>query len=184
MKFIDLFAGLGGFHIALSELGHECVFASEINESLRKLYQLNHSIEAFGDIREIVEADINAIPQHNILCAGFPCQPFSKAGKQEGLNDEDRGTLFDEIVHILEHRKPRYFILENVPHLKKHDNENTWIRMRERLEELNYTIDHREYSPHEFGIPQHRKRVFIVGCNKGLTHFRWPEPIQNNTTDR
>ncbi len=125
MRFIDLFAGLGGFHKALHELGHECVFASELNPILREVYKENWKIEPQGDIRKIVNFNIDEIPPHEILCAGFPCQPFSKAGKQKGREDKLRGTLFDEIVKILSYRKPKFFILENVPFLAKHDNKGT-----------------------------------------------------------
>ena len=123
LKFIDLFAGLGGFHLALSELGHKCVFASELNEELRDLYEKNHKTKISGDINEI---DIKLIPAHDILCAGFPCQPFSKAGSQLGLDDPDNGNLFYKIMEILEVHKPEYVFLENVPNLKGHDNGNTW----------------------------------------------------------
>src|SRR5690349_21431630 len=98
MKFIDLFAGLGGFHKSMHELGHKCVFASELDPTLRKLYEQNWGIKPHGDIRKIVKRKIESIPKHDILCAGFPCQPFSKAGKQAGRDDVERGTLFDEIV--------------------------------------------------------------------------------------
>jgi DNA (cytosine-5)-methyltransferase 1 len=175
MKFIDLFAGLGGFHKALHELGHECVFASELNRPLREIYRKNWGIEPKGDIREIVESDIDSVPPHDILCAGFPCQPFSKAGNQLGLLDEERGTLFDDIVQILKHRRPKYFILENVPHLAKHNDEETWTYMQNRLKRLGYDVDHRNYSPHHFGVPQHRLRIFIVGSLKGLSHFSFDE---------
>jgi DNA (cytosine-5)-methyltransferase 1 len=171
MKFIDLFAGLGGFHKALHELGHECVFASEIDPALRKLYKENWQIEAHGDIKKIVEKEIYIIPKHDILCAGFPCQPFSKAGKQLGMVDKERGTLFDEIIKILEFRRPKYFILENVPFIKQHDNEETWKYMEAEFKRIKYHVDHRNYSPQDFGIPQHRKRIFIVGTCEGLTHF-------------
>jgi len=171
LKFIDLFAGLGGFHKALHELGHECVFASEIDPVLSKVYEENWGIVPCGDIKEIVENRIEIIPDHDILCTGFPCQPFSKAGKQLGRKDEDRGTLFDEIIKILELRKPKYFILENVPFIKQHDNEETWKYMEREFKRLNYHVDHRNYSPHEFGIPQHRLRIFIVGSRDGLSDF-------------
>ncbi len=170
MRFIDLFAGLGGFHKALHGLGHECVFASELDTNLRQLYQQNWNIEAKGDIKKIVDKDIEIIPEHDILCAGFPCQPFSKAGKQLGRTD-DRGNLFDEIIKILDFRKPTYFILENVPFIAKHDNEETWSVMKIELENLGYTVNHEIYSPQDFGIPQHRKRIFIVGSLNGLEHF-------------
>ena len=170
MKFIDLFAGLGGFHKALHELGHECVFASELDPMLREVYKKNWGIDVAGDIRKIVNDNINDIPEHDILCAGFPCQPFSKAGKQLGRNDE-RGTLFDEIVKILEYRQPKYFILENVPYIAKHDNEETWKHMKEELERVGYCVNNEIYSPEDFGIPQHRERIFIVGAKNGLKHF-------------
>jgi DNA (cytosine-5)-methyltransferase 1 len=174
MKFIDLFAGLGGFHLALSKLGHKCVFASEIDEPLRALYKKNFGIEPKGDIKAIIKGSKDSIPKHDILCAGFPCQPFSKAGKQAGMEDESRGTLFDDIYEILKFRKPKYFILENVPYIKKHDNSATWEYIDSKLKKLGYAVDSREFSPHQFGIPQHRERTFIVGSLHGLKHFFWP----------
>lgn len=174
MKFIDLFAGLGGFHKALHELGHECVFASELNPLLRETYKDNwgKKINIHGDIRKIVKDNIELIPDHDVLCAGFPCQPFSKAGKQLGRED-DRGTLFDEIVKILEIKKPKYFILENVRFIAKHNNEETWRAMKNEFERLGYDVSHKDYSPHDFGIPQHRQRIFIVGSlgSNSLKYF-------------
>src|SRR5690606_4266792 len=143
MRFIDLFAGIGGFHKALHELGHECVFASELDPTLRSVYQTNWEIEPKGDIKKIVEKEIDTIPPHDILCAGFPCQPFSKAGKQLGRED-DRGTLFDEIVKILDARKPKYFILENVRFIAKHNNEETWKAMKVEFERLGYQVEDRK----------------------------------------
>lgn len=178
LKFIDLFAGLGGFHKALSELGHKCVFASEIDPTLQKLYKENWKIEAHGDIRK----HLDEIPNHDILCAGFPCQPFSKAGKQLGMQDQVRGTLFDEIVKILESKTPSYFILENVPLIKKHDNEETWKYMEKEFDRLKYDVDYAIYSPHEFGIPQHRKRIYIVGAKHGLEHFSFDIIDKQKTT--
>ena len=122
MKFIDLFAGLGGFHVALNTLGHECVFACEKDPRLRNLYTTNFNLECSGDIRTTNESDI---PTHDILCAGFPCQPFSKAGKQKGFDDVGRGDLFHDIIRILNHHKPQFFILENVPNIKKHDRDRS-----------------------------------------------------------
>ncbi len=171
MRFIDLFAGLGGFHKALHELGHQCVFASEVDQVLRHTYSENWGVMPHGDIRKVIDENIDQIPPHDILCAGFPCQPFSKAGKQAGRNDKDRGTLFDEIVKVLRHRRPKYFILENVPFIRQHDNEETWNQMQAELIELGYEVDHEVYSPQDFGVPQHRERVFIVGCTEGLDHF-------------
>ncbi|MGD0857384.1 MAG: DNA (cytosine-5-)-methyltransferase, partial [Dehalococcoidia bacterium] len=118
MKFIDLFAGLGGFHLALRDLGHQCVFASEIDDTLRDLYESNFGIRPAGDIRQV---DVSDIPAHDILCAGFPCQPFSKAGAQDGLADPDLGVLYKEILKVVKHNHPRYMILENVPNFEKHN---------------------------------------------------------------
>lgn len=180
LKYIDLFAGVGGFHIALEKLGFECVFASELKENLAKLYYDNFGIQPNRDITKI---EVGDIPEHDILCAGFPCQPFSKAGSQKGLADERNGSLFDKIVDILEHHKPKYFILENVRNLESHDKGETWLYIQNRLErELNYTIDKHIFSPHHFGIPQHRERFFIVGSRNDLSHFKWPETTDKQTS--
>jgi len=180
LKFIDLFAGIGGFHIALSSLGYECVFASELKESLADLYGDNFGIKPNRDITKIPVEDI---PDHDILCGGFPCQPFSKAGSRKGLEDERNGSLFDKIADILDHHKPKYFILENVRNLESHNKGETWAYIQNRLEnELNYSIDKQIFSPHHFGIPQHRERFFIVGSQNGLGHFKWPETINKRTS--
>jgi DNA (cytosine-5)-methyltransferase 1 len=180
LKFIDLFAGIGGFHLALENLQMECVFASEKKEALAKLYYDNYGIFPNRDITKI---DITSIPKHDVLCAGFPCQPFSKAGSQKGLEDERNGSLFDKIVDILDYHKPSYFILENVRNLESHDNGNTWIYIKNKLQnELGYQIDKTIFSPHHFGIPQHRERFFIVGSINGLDHFKWPKRIDSKTS--
>jgi len=119
MKFIDLFAGLGGFHLALDKLGHTCVFACDIEEDPRKTYAQNFGLMPAGDIRQV---DVRNIPQHDILCAGFPCQPFSKAGFQLGLKDKERGGLFYDILRIIQHHYPTFLIMENVPNIKNHNN--------------------------------------------------------------
>ena len=168
--FIDLFAGLGGFHLALQQLGCKCVFASELKEDLRKLYQLN-----FPELDEkylkgdITMVDVNDIPSHDILCGGFPCQPFSQAGKRLGFQDEGRGDLFFKICEIIQHHRPRYIFLENVSNLKGHDNGDTWRVIKRELEKLEYYVPEPEIlSPHQFGIPQHRRRIYIVGIRKDL----------------
>lgn len=177
--FIDLFAGLGGFHLALQQLSHKCVFASELKEDLRKLYALNFpETPIWGDITQINPAQI---PSHDILCGGFPCQPFSQAGKRQGFNDEkDRGNLFTYICDIIKYHKPKYVFLENVANLKGHDNGNTWKVIYDRLHyELGYDVQETILSPHQFGIPQHRKRIYIVGVREdlgGLGEFKFPEP--------
>lgn len=181
MRFIDLFAGLGGFHVALEKLGHECVFASEKSIELAKLYEVNFDISVNSDITQIA---ISNIPHHDILCAGFPCQPFSKAGAQEGLRDVNNGNLFYTIVDILQHHKPKYFILENVKNIEKHDGGRTWSHMRSILEdELKYSVGANTYSPHHISIPQHRERFFIVGSLNGdIDDSLWPSkdnPLDN-----
>jgi len=163
MKFIDLFAGLGGFHIALKNAGLECVFASEIDTKLRSLYEENFGMKCHGDITQIHETEI---PEHNILCAGFPCQPFSKAGHQKGFSDVKSGEMIHEIIRVLKYHQPEYFILENVPNLKSHNNRKTWEIIQNLLEECNYVVKDFILSPHHFGIPNNRDRMFIVGTHK------------------
>ncbi len=172
MKFIDLFAGLGGFHLALKQLGHTCVFACEINPELNMLYERNFGIRPAHDIREI---DIESIPNHDILCAGFPCQPFSKAGSQLGFSCPYLGDLFDYIVSILRVHQPEYLILENVPNLEKHNNGETWKVIEKQLRKLGYNTKPRRYSPHHFGIPQIRDRLFIIGRRKEFGQIDLPE---------
>ena len=176
--FIDLFAGLGGFHLALSKLGHKCVFASELKEDLRKLYAINFpETPIFGDITQI---DPKLIPSHDIICGGFPCQPFSQAGKRQGFNDvAGRGNLFYNICDIIEYHKPKYVFLENVQNLEGHDNGNTYKTIEENLISLGYDVAKKILSPHQFGIPQHRKRIYIVAARYdlgGLKSFEYPEP--------
>jgi DNA (cytosine-5)-methyltransferase 1 len=174
-KFIDLFAGLGGFHLALGSQGHKCVFASELNPELQELYKINHGINCAGDINLIKPADI---PKHDIICAGFPCTPFSKAGKQQGLNDPKSGNLFDRIMDIANYHNPEFIFLENVPNLKNHDKGNTWKYISDKLTKK-YDISDKVLSPHIFGIPQHRSRIYIVCRLKskgGLNNFEFPEP--------
>ncbi|MEL6467782.1 MAG: DNA (cytosine-5-)-methyltransferase [Pseudomonadota bacterium] len=178
MKFIDLFAGLGGFHQALSARGGECVFASELNADLADLYEMNFGIRPAGDIRKV---DLQAIPDHNVLCAGFPCQPFSKAGDQKGLECPQWGNLFDYVVAILKIKKPRYFIIENVPNLVRHNGGKTWETICRQLA-ADYDISDQKLSPHMFGIPQKRERAFIVGDRLGLNGFEWPIPATTPKT--
>ena len=178
--FIDLFAGLGGFHLALQQLGCKCVFASELKEDLRKLYQLNFpelDVEYLkGDITLV---NVNDIPSHDILCGGFPCQPFSQAGKRLGFQDEGRGDLFFKICEIIQHHRPRYIFLENVSNLKGHDNGDTWRVIKRELEKLGYYVPEPEIlSPHQFGIPQHRRRIYIVGLRKDLIDSKDPKPFE------
>ena len=172
--FIDLFAGLGGFHYALSSLGHRCVFACEIDEALSLIYKKNFGLRPHGNIRTI---DISSIPKHDILCAGFPCQPFSKAGDQQGLDCPQSGDLFDYVVRVLRAHKPRYFIIENVPNLVRHRHGRTWRTIKHRLRLAGYSVRDKLLSPHQFGVPQNRERAFIVGRRGGLHGLVWPTPV-------
>lgn len=172
MRFIDLFAGLGGFHLALKRLGHACVFACEIDPVLQEAYQLNFGMTPAGDIRSMSASDI---PSHDLLCAGFPCQPFSKAGEQRGLECDRWGNLFDSVSRIIRHHRPRFVLLENVANLERHDDGRTWRqRLRRRLLDAGYHVDAALLSPHQFGIPQMRERFFVVASRVGLDSFSWP----------
>lgn len=173
LRFIDLFAGLGGFHLAMRRFGHNAVFASEINLELQRLYERNFGLRPVGDIRDV---DVTSIPSHDILCAGFPCQPFSKAGDQQGFKCPRWGDLFDHVLRIIEHRAPRYILLENVPNLEKHNEGRTWRTIKSKLRTAGYDIRYARLSPHLFGIPQIRDRMFIVGSLSSLKDFSWPEP--------
>lgn len=179
--FIDLFAGLGGFHLALGRLGGKCVFAAEWKDHLRDLYEVNHGIRPVGDITKV---NIDEVPKHDVLTAGFPCQPFSKAGEQLGFECTKQGGLFFDVAKILAARKPSFFILENVPNLLKHDDGRTWTKIQKILgaEGLGYYIDAEKYSPHNFGVPQIRERVYIVGSLEPLTSFKWPERSEEETS--
>jgi len=176
--FIDLFAGLGGFHMALSQLGGKCVFASELKEDLRKLYKVNYpGTPIFGDITKV---DVKDIPPHDVICGGFPCQPFSQAGKRQGFEDEaGRGNMFYFILDIVKFHRPKYILLENVQNLEGHDNGNTWKVIESSLRGLDYDVKKEILSPHQFGVPQHRNRIYIVGARNdigGLKSFSFPKP--------
>ncbi len=160
-KFIDLFAGIGGFHIAMHSLGGECVFASEIDRFAIETYRNNFGLDPTHDITQVNALDV---PAHDVLCAGFPCQAFSKAGKQNGFEDT-RGTLFFDILRILNHHKPKYILLENVRNLVSHDKGRTWQVIHKHLVDLGYLIPSKPIiiSPHQIGVPQLRDRVFIPG---------------------
>lgn len=166
-KFIDLFCGVGGFHQAMTSLGGECVFACDIDSDCRKTYQKNYGLEPAGDITKINEADI---PEHDVLCGGFPCQAFSKAGKQLGFKDKTKGTLFFDVMRIIDYHKPKYVLLENVRNLAAHDKGNTWKVIKTSLREAGYNVYNEPtiFSPHLIGVPQHRERVFIMAIRKDI----------------
>lgn len=175
LKFVDLFAGLGGFHHALANLGHECVFASEIEPELQHLYMLNFpgsSKYLHGDIRKAKQK----VPRHDVLCGGFPCPSFSKSGRQHGRR-ENRGRLFYEIIEIARKHKPQYVLLENVGNFERTANGKTWQIIRESLVKIGYTVKGTEHvtsgghgliSPHHLGHPHHRERFYIVASLSDL----------------
>ncbi|MDD2961165.1 MAG: DNA cytosine methyltransferase [Muribaculaceae bacterium] len=168
-KFIDLFAGIGGFRLALQQLGGECVFSSEWDSQAKETYQLNYGELPYGDIT--LKQTQDSIPNgFDILCGGFPCQPFSICGKKLGFEDT-RGTLFFEICQILEKYKPQICLLENVQHLTKHDNGNTFKVILKSLNNLGYNISYKILNAKDFGLPQFRERIFIVGSRKGIFDF-------------
>lgn len=170
--FADLFAGLGGFHVAAHKLGGNCVFASELKPQLRELYQANFGVEISGDIQKI---PATRIPKHDVLFAGFPCQPFSKAGEQLGWEDAVRGTLFWDVARIVRKHKPTLVLLENVSNFVHHDEGNTYEVVRKCLTDLGYNVEYKKLSPHEFGIPQVRERVFIVAKRGKRSSISWPQ---------
>ena len=174
MKFVDLFAGLGGFHSGMSSAGFECVFASELDPELRELYEFNHGLRGWGDIRKVRE---NNIPEHDVLCAGFPCQPFSLAGSKKGTECPISGRLIDEVLRIAKHRRPEFLILENVPNVLTIANGSFWQYINTAFEQLGYKLIHKIISPEDVGIPQNRRRLFIVGSlnHDLLESFEWPK---------
>lgn len=181
--FIDLFAGVGGFRIAMQNLGGKCVFSSEIDKYAKKTYEINFGEVPFGDITKINEKDI---PEHDILCAGFPCQSFSIAGKRKGFEDETRGTLFFDIARILKEKRPKAFFLENVKGLRNHDKGRTLKTILKTLrKDLDYFVPEPEImNAKDFGVPQNRERIFIIGFRKdqNVTKFEYPKPMNNKKT--
>ncbi|MCB9365547.1 MAG: DNA (cytosine-5-)-methyltransferase [Flavobacteriales bacterium] len=176
LNFIDLFAGIGGFHYALKSFGANCVFASEIDEKASKIYELNHHIKPKGDITTIKEQDI---PKHDILCGGFPCQAFSISGKQKGFEDT-RGTLFFDIARIVDYHRPKILFLENVKNFARHDNGNTLKTVIETLERLNYKVSYKVLNTSNFGLPQNRERIYIVAFNKNeFKDIKFSFPLPN-----
>lgn len=182
-RFIDLFAGLGGFHVALKRLGGDGVFAAEWDSALNALYKENFDITPWVDVNDLGDEETIAreVPEHDVLTAGFPCQPFSKAGEQLGFSHTLQGKLFFKVLAILKEKRPRRFILENVPNIMRHQNGETLATIRKELENLGYTVDVHKFSPHEFGVPQIRERAYFVGSLDGLEGFEWPTPGRPKT---
>jgi len=186
-RFVDLFAGLGGFHVALRELGGEAVFAAEWEPGLNALYEINFGIAPWSDVNELDTDEVIAqhVPDHEVLTAGFPCQPFSKSGKQQGFEHTLQGHLFFKVHDILRVKRPGRFILENVPNILSHDGGETKATITRMLVELGYEVDIRRLSPHQFGIPQVRERAYFVGASVsagGLAGFEWPDESKEETS--
>lgn len=171
-RFIDLFSGIGGFHLALKSFGAECVYASDINIKVNKIYETNHGIKPKGDI---TLAPVDSIPEHDIVTAGFPCQAFSIAGKKLGF-EETRGTLFFDVARIIKHHKPKIAILENVKNFAKHDNGKTLKVILNALDEIGYDTYYKVLNSADFHVPQARERIYIVAVRKNIKkEFIFPE---------
>lgn len=183
LTFIDLFSGLGGFRIALESLGAQCVFSSEIDLHARETYYMNFGEYPSGDITKISEKEI---PEHDILCAGFPCQPFSHAGLRKGFDDA-RGTLFFDIIRIAKARRPKVLFLENVSGLTSHDNGKTIQVIKEQIANLGYTLYYKTMNAMHYGIPQNRNRWYGVAIRNDLVQgeFYFPpkKPLKFTLND-
>lgn len=174
--FIDLFAGLGGFRLALESLGAKCVYSSEWDEPVRKVYSDNFADIPDGDITQV---DEKSVPDHDILCAGFPCQAFSISGKQHGFEDS-RGTLFFDVARIVKEKQPKVVFMENVKNFASHDGGKTLEVVRATMEDLGYTFFYKVLSAVDFGIPQKRERIYMVCFRNDLNvaSFNYPEPFE------
>ncbi len=177
-NFIDLFAGIGGIRLAFERVGGICVFSSEWDENACKMYKANFGEQPFGDITKI---DANDIPDFDILLAGFPCQPFSIAGKKTGFNHKTQGTLFFDVERILKAKKPKAFLLENVKNLISHNNGGTFKTIIAHLEALGYNVYYKVLNALDYGVPQKRERIIICGFIDKVD-FKFPKPI--DTTSR
>ena len=186
--FIDLFAGIGGFRIAMQNLGGKCVYSSEFDAKAQESYFANYGEMPFGDITK--ESTKSYIPNNfDVLCAGFPCQAFSLAGKRLGFNDETRGTLFFEVEEILRRHQPKAFFLENVKGLAIHDKGRTLHTILEHLDNAGYDVVSPEVlNAMDYGVPQHRERIYIVGFRRDLmidkSKFQYPEPTSRDVRPR
>lgn len=187
-RFIDLFAGIGGFHLGMKSVGANCVFASEWDESARLTYEANFRkkdkllFEGGNFAGDITKVNPSLIPDFDILCGGFPCQPFSNAGFKKGF-DDDRGNLFFYIAKIIEKKRPAAFFLENVRGLKSHDNGNTFKHIQKILEiDLGYSFYPQVVKGTDFGVPQLRPRLYMVGFSNKNIDFEFPKPKPLITT--
>lgn len=175
-SYIDLFAGMGGFRLALDALGGNCVYSSEIDPTCRRLYNINFGHEPDGDITKV---DENSIPDHQLLAGGFPCQSFSIAGRKMGFADP-RGTLFFDILRIAKAKRPAALLLENVKHLSKHDNGRTLATIKESLESIGYHFSWKVLNSAHFGVPQNRERTIMVASKSKPFRF---DPLKQKMTN-
>ncbi len=173
-SFIDLFAGIGGIRLGFEAVGGNCVFSSEWDADAAKTYEANFGEKPFGDITKIAP---ESIPDFDILLAGFPCQPFSIIGAKEGFNHETQGTLFFNIEEILKEKKPKAFMLENVRNLTAHDKGRTFKIILEHLQAIGYNVFYKVLNALDYGVPQKRERIFIVGFRNHYVNFTFPEPL-------
>lgn len=168
--YIDLFCGIGGFHAAADSLGMKCVFACDIDEEARKAYKHNYGIDPLGDITSITAKNI---PDHDLLCAGFPCQPFSIIGSRKGFADP-RGGMFKEILRVIRAKRPKAILLENVRQLATMEKGQVLASIKSDIEKLGYYVDSKILNALDFGVPQKRERVFILATRKDIGQFEWP----------
>jgi DNA (cytosine-5)-methyltransferase 1 len=164
LTFIDLFCGIGGFHQALDGLGAKCILACDIDEQCRINYELNYGVKPVKDIKDINE---KMLPDFDILCGGFPCQPFSNGGKKKTFEDK-RGLLFDEIMRIVKEKQPRFLFLENVKHILKVSEGKVLAYIEQQIDQHGYVLQRFQMSPHEYGVPQQRERIYFVCVRKDI----------------
>lgn len=179
--FIDLFCGIGGFREAMDQLGGECVFSSDLDDDAKEIYEQNFGERPSGDITKI---DACEIPNHDVLCAGFPCQAFSISGKRKGFEDETKGTLFYDVVRIGKHHQPKVIFIENVKNIIQHDKGNTLKIILNSLDEIGYNTHHAILNASDFGIPQARERAYFICTRKDLgdVGFMFPKPTEHQVS--
>ncbi len=178
IRVVDLFAGIGGFHLAFNSFGADIIYASEWDKNAADVYYDNFGIKPTGDITKI---DAKDIPDHDVLCAGFPCQAFSISGNQRGFEDS-RGTLFFDVARIVAEKKPRLVFMENVKNFASHDKGKTLRVVKATMENLGYTFFHKVLNAADYGVPQSRNRIYMLAFRNDLniTNFQFPQPIPLN----
>lgn len=179
-RYADLFCGIGGFRLGFENKSFTCQFSSEIDTHAKNMYELNFNELPIGDVAEINHRTVEDIEEVDMITGGFPCQPFSISGKQEGFEDKSRGTLFFEIIRLMRLAKPKVVFLENVAHLVNHNNGDTFSTILEALREEGYTVHYRVLDASKFGLPQHRKRIYFVAFRQDVP-FSFPEGTSDYT---